>query len=119
MAGKLCSDQDVFRKMIDVRLRTCGDGHANPTAIMEIVHQYCREQLSSCLIKHQQLLAKNTHLSFLGIAELVSNASNTICKRKNGPIKRPAKADSEESESDVERAISTELSSTSSRSSFE
>ena len=81
MAARLGSDEDVFRKMIDIGLRTYGDGHAYPTAIVEIVHRHCREQLSSCLMKHQQLLLQNNHLSFFMTIVYLSRHRRARLKR--------------------------------------
>lgn len=75
------SEPDLFRKTIDIGLRTYGDGHAYSESIVETVHQYCREQLSSYLNKHQQLLSKNNQLTFLTTIVYISRHHRARLKR--------------------------------------
>lgn len=58
-------NKDVFENVIDIGLRMYGNGYPYPKNIVELITEYCRQQVANYFSKHFQFINKNNRITYL------------------------------------------------------
>jgi hypothetical protein len=64
MSTKKINDKNIFENVIDIGLRMYGNGYSYPIDLVDLITEYCRQQIRHYFVKHNQLI-NNNRISFL------------------------------------------------------
>jgi hypothetical protein len=81
MSIKKVTDNDIIENVINIGLRMYGNGYSYPKNLVDLITEYCRQQIRHYFLKHNELINNNNRISFLHTLVYTSRHKKACLKR--------------------------------------
>ncbi len=100
MSTKKQNDKDIFENVIDIGLRMYGNGYSYPKTVVDCITEYCRQQVRSYFIQHNQLINNNNNnrITYLHTLVYISRHKKACLKRLQQYVQAKDRPSSQQNE---------------------